>query len=625
MNEHPLPAIDPLTQTSPWAAIVTGLCLLLSLSACDPAPLPEAPATQTTTEETASTPEQCERDIDNLLDALQPDRFLITTDRDVMVNMLNTWLTQCGAAEEFFTDEQDAEQRATLLPEIVNTQASLDQFTTVDAGYLRNNLFIQQLVESTLTDERTDLERAVALFYKLVRTVELTTQAPNEIPDGPFQSLLFGRGTTEARAWIYGTMLRQLRLDTVIIRPRGLDEADERSLLLGVVIPDEGVYLFDCRLGLPLASPEDAPTSPRPLLPATLAMARENDAIFRQHDLRGGKYPLTSTLMSDIEVLAIGTSSTWAPRFGKLQSALPISLEVYDGLGGHSLQEQGLVERLTLAGEGGLWAKEDIGVWKFPDESLLKLMSMTPEQSKLLEQQAFVLRGPINVTRNPETGQYDLELPVRNLQQARISYIQGDIDSALQVYLRSRLSLPHPQTPNQAASDWSSYWAALAQYDQEDFDVSAESAEHYLKVPGLWTTAAKSLHANALANLGRFDEAVEILEKEPVRAPQHLGNQTLVRRWRRLANGESAIDPELTGAKPPADSDPADSAPTDEPTPDDEPMPLSDDPDGESPPDLHRPVATPDDLPPSDEQPDPRFEEESPADLPPADEPSENE
>ncbi|MEZ6145680.1 MAG: hypothetical protein R3B91_09750 [Planctomycetaceae bacterium] len=596
-------------------ALSAGLLLLLTVTACEKQSPQPKEKSQTVTDEFTSTPEQCERDIDNLLDALQPERYGISSGQDMTVNMLNTWLMQCGAAEDFSTAENDTELRAKLLPEAVDAQTSLDQFTIVDAGYLRNSLLVRQMVDSTLTDEqRTNLERAVALFYRLVRTVELVNETPESPPFGPLQAILFGRGTAATRAWIYGMMLRQLHLDAVVIRPREPGEGADRALLVGVVIPEEGVYLFDCALGVPLSSANDDAQSPLPQIPATLAAARENDAIFRQHDLRGLSYPLKSQQLSDIEVLAIGTSSTWAPRFGKLQSALPIPLEIYDGLTPNALQEHGLIDRLVEAGQNGLWDLKDIGIWDYPDQTLMS--TPTPEQSEMLMRQSFVLQGPIQVAVNPETGKYDVfAAPKRSLQQARIDAAQGKIDSALQVYLQARISLPHPETPNQNALDWSTYWAALAQYEMHDFGVAAESAEHYLKRPGSWGTAATSLMANALAQQGEFEKAVAILERESVRAAQHLGNQSLVRRWRRLAKGESAVDPQLTATpSAPEASDTQPESSTEEPMPKVESSP------DEASPALLENKETPTDLPQSEERPDLRFEDGPPVDLPSAEE-----
>ena len=253
--------------------------------------------------------------------------------------MLSTWLRQCGAAEDFEPSAEDEELRARLLSDETNEQIALDQFTDVDAGYVRNCLLLRQMIDSTLTDERTDIERAVALFYKVMQTVELVRDVPGAIELGPFQSMLYGRGTAQSRAWIYATMLRNLRIDVVVIRSRADENASDRSLMLGVIIPEDGVYLFDCQLGLPIASPQDDSESPFPSMPATLVEALENDAIFRQYDLRGIPYPVNAEKMSDVEILAIGTSSTWAPRFGKLQLALPVPVEVYDGLGTSSPDE----------------------------------------------------------------------------------------------------------------------------------------------------------------------------------------------------------------------------------------------------------------------------------------------
>lgn len=627
MNRPERPYHVAPTRSMLLVCSLLGLCLPLLMAGCQPDAVSpkESARSQVASEGTGSTPEQCERDIDNILDALQPDRYGISSDRDTTVNMMTTWLRQCGAAEDFEVSEADIALRAKLLTDASNEQASLDQFTDVDAGYLRNCLLLQQMVDSTLTDEKTDIERAVTLFYKVVRTVELARDVPGAIELGQFQAMLFGTGTSRSRAWIFAELMRQLRIDTVVIRPRG-DEGDSaRSLLLGVIIPEEGVYLFDCHLGLPLASPSDDPESPLPRMPATLTQARENDAIFRQYDVRGIDYPITAEKLTELEVLAVGTSSTWAPRFGKLQMALPVSVQVYDGLGTNLPEEPGLFERLENAGQDGLWESDDIRVWEYPDQTLSRLKSMTNEETQALQQLSITMQGPVQININPETGQpAGFELPKQNLQQGRIVYLQGDIETAKNVYLRSRLGIPHPQTPNQQTADWATYWAAMAQFEQGDYSVAAESTEHYLRRPGSRALAATMLRANALAHDGHFEEAVKVLEREPVRAPQYLGNQARVRRWRRLAQDESAVDPVLTA--PPAEpkSSPADpETPAQTPEePVDEPQVDSGTSDEETPAELDSPRETPDDLPASDEKPDPRFNDPSDADPQATDEES---
>ena len=233
-----------------------------------------------------------------------------------------------------------------------------------------------------------------------------------------------------------------------------------------------------------------------------------------------------------------------------------------------------------------------------------------------MQQLADIMRGPIHVAINPETGQpTGPELPERNLHQGRISHLQGDIQSAFNVYFQSRVAIRYPQTLNQQTADWAAYWVALAQYEQENYSTVVESTEQYLKTPGTWTLAAATLRANALAESGHYDEAVKILEREPVRAPQYLGNQARVRRWRRLAAGESAVDPQLTA--PPAEPETT----TEEPkAPADEPKSAEDKTAEQTPPDPETPKETPEDLPASDDKPDPRFEEEPQADPSPAEE-----
>ena len=62
-----------------------------------------------------------------------------------------------------------------------------------------------------------DLERAKNLFDWTVRNIQLEPDDPNRIPQFPWETLLFGRGTATERAWVFILLLRQLDIDAAVL------------------------------------------------------------------------------------------------------------------------------------------------------------------------------------------------------------------------------------------------------------------------------------------------------------------------------------------------------------------------------------------------------------------------
>ncbi|MGD9855692.1 MAG: hypothetical protein AB7U20_12165 [Planctomycetaceae bacterium] len=571
----------------------------LSQFACRNAPPPKAKEGNSAVTNAGASAEQCERTLVNLLDGLAPGRFGISSDRGDLVGLLNHWLEQCADSQAFSASPEDEALRAKLLSPDVHELTTRARFTDQDAAFFRNTMLVRDLVDAALLDERTDRERAVSLFYQVIETIDLRDPSAEGSILSPYETALFGWGTAADRAWLFGMMLRQLRLDAVVIRPRAADAGSVDSFLVGVIVPEEGVFLFDFQLGLPITSPAENDGLPLPRNPVTLTAAKQDDAVFRQYDLRGAVFPLNVEQLQDVEVRAIGESSTWSPRFGLVQAALSTPLELFDGLAAHSFREHGIIERLVIAGQDGLWNEEDVGIWDYPDNVYRNAQQISPQQQQQLQTQGLILEAPWSVTLEQQGEQVvpSFAPAKQNLHVARIRHLQGDYETALRVYLNARLAqqtvMDQPFELNNYASDWSAYWAALAQYDQDGFKAAADSTERYLRQPGFWNMAAKVLRAKALVQAPepQLREAANLLARELTRSPQRAGNQWLVRRWRELAKAAAQ-------------------APLAEPGPDAEPtleQPTTDE----------VPKQTPQDLPAAEKPADPRFQETTPGDLPP--------
>jgi hypothetical protein len=512
--------------------------------------------------------ETCARILESLIDGLQPERFGISVDRPVLVDTLNNWRDECRATASAGTD--DASLRERLLSPEARALLATERFTDPDAAHLRTSFLAKGFVDATLRGERTDLERAVALFYAVVRSTDLIPPGVDSVPMTPYESLLFGQGTAADRAWTFALLLRQLRLDAVILRERGAtDEAT--PWLVGVILPGEGVYLFDPRLGLPISAVEvknGEEVSPLPRTPLTLQQVREDPSSLRQYDRANDPYPWDVARLANVEVRAIGAPSTWAPRVGELQAQWPASVEVYDGLGATELRPVGLFERLVQAGAGGLWTEHDVGVWTYPETRLQAVSDLPESLQQEVQARASILQAPFTIRAfQPEEGgevQVEFEAPARNLENARLRHLLGDHESALQVYLRSRLSvkqLPNgqPVGENIFAADLASFWVALAQYDQANYRVAAETAERYLRTPGPGTRVipVMFLMALSLAEEGRRAEAAQVLRTLGPEAPQAAGFDWLIRRWGGDAPPPSTSEP----SPPPAATPDAEGAP----------------------------------------------------------------
>jgi hypothetical protein len=553
---------------------------------------------------------QCERTLMSAMEGLRPDRLGVSSETRVMVDTLNNWFTQCVDQTAAIVDQEDQELREQLLTPDGFSHSRVARFQLRDAEHVRNSLLAANIVERVTADLRTDQQRALALFYYVVRTVDLLPEDSPDLRLTPYESLVLGIGTAADRGWTYALLMRQLRLDVVMIQPRGRPETT--YWLLGAVMPGEGVLLLDPRMGLPIspASDVEPPPSPLPEQAATLREVRENEQLLRQYDRQDRKYPLTAEDLRTVDVYAIGTSSTFAPRLGRLQAAFPEAGELYDGLASNELREVGLLERLRTAGENGLWSHEQVHVWPYPQRFWLETTEQTDEQKQRLANMQAVLTGPRTIEITVSIDEQDelqlgatTQTPQRSLLQARIEQLLGNFAAAQQAYLQIRLNrvdlaqvrtyfkaaqesiaeqIENPQeaqqtylaiqqqvmqqingllqaTPemqlNALAGDMATYWAAQIHYEQQDYRLAAEDASAYVqRGGGNFIPAAIYLAKLALAQDERPQEAVALAARHSAQILPTLGDLNLTDRWRKLSEkpGDGGRPSNEPGAEQPA-------------------------------------------------------------------------
>ncbi len=215
------------------------------------------------------------------------------------------------------------------------------------------------------SDADDDLSRAHRVFDWVVRQVQLvppgTLAPPPEVLNlngqtfqaqaRPFDALLRGFATEVNPSWaersaIFIVLCRQIGLDAgliAVVSPAPAPEAGQggsppetapeskndapaeakpeptvllKSLACGVLI-DGQVYLFDCRIGLPVPGPDGQGV-------ATLEQAASDPAILARLDLPEAPYPVDSEDLSEgrVRVLLETTLGSLAPRMKLLQERL---------------------------------------------------------------------------------------------------------------------------------------------------------------------------------------------------------------------------------------------------------------------------------------------------------------
>lgn len=549
-------------------AVAAAVLLLCSVPSCRPSYSPNDRRPE-------GDPTQTEQLLDAALDMIQPERLGITAQLDVANSRLNDWLAAVEKATPLpETDAQSVAGTRALLEKARLSTDQLDRLTAEkfderDVRHIRNCLLLKRSVDSVLQgagreidqpDQDRYLDRAVQLFYYTVRNVAL--EDDEKLPLPLFRVLLFGRGTAEDRAWVFASLLRQLRIDAVILRasnarPAAGDDAagrgDERWLV-GVLLDEAGangteknVYLFDPRLGLPIPAPGDQNATVLVERPATLAQVLEDPAILERLNAGDRRYPITADDLKEPRVEVIGQTSLWAPRMRRLQISLSgrRSAIVYDPLEDSDIG-QGMLTRAAEFGQGR-WSRDDVSVWPHPESAFFGFEQREGPVAERLAELDRAFNAPVSLAPDPQAKQIKIGAPEREQFKARTAQLTGDYATAIKSYVAIQLAnsetqqLPVPadvrQMNAQAAED-AAFWIGVCHMERGDYQAAAvETFPGYMRghgQQGKWAAEAIYLAAVSLARDGKPRNAVLVLGEAPQQHPQAHGHALLIERWRNL-------------------------------------------------------------------------------------------
>ena len=569
-----------------WTA--TWLSLSLFCFGCTP---PASTKSSTTKSDAAAEQEAETRTLRNLQNAianLQPDKLGIASAPEQAIAVLNEWAKGAKRTADKSGSGWEPTRPHTLLKSLPKEwieQITLEQFVERDAAFLRDCLWAGQASKFGAGDAESDLDIVLNLFEYVVRNVDLIPSGRRNVPLGPFDVMVLGRGTAQERAWVFAELLRQRNIDSVILTPRraSRDREDEDHLLLGVLFAKD-ILLFDPALGMPLPADVAAPKSGLPRLPMTLRQAtRDPELLAAVAGDSGGRFSLTAAMLAASQVELICHTEQLSSRMRHLQLGLAgeQSAVVSDPL--EDVADQpGLWSRVARH-PAAIWSADDVAIWSFPEAMRGAAAHHTDEQTQELTRISRSLLAPqrIKLLRGDEvarTMELEFTKPERALMKLRMQHVIGHWPDAVQGYLAVQLydvepptvkdfmrvsangkdrepiaivrtldkqnlrllmmqpSHKHVRDLHLLAGDDACYWVAQCQFEQNKLRAVVDQCRVYgnQHSSGGWTSANQWLMATALAQQKKIKEAVRALKEFDEDAPSFVGSRVLTARWQRL-------------------------------------------------------------------------------------------
>ncbi|MCA9116943.1 MAG: hypothetical protein KDA79_17820 [Planctomycetaceae bacterium] len=526
---------------------------------------------------TDSETSRCNDLVGSAVDMLQPDRLGITASSDTAVDLLNSWYRSCGGnlvdLSEYMQVAEPAITQAAGRAGLEAVQS--DRFSERDVRHVRDSLLMKQAAESVIEGAESNVERIVRLFDYTCRTIALEPQDRSEVPLTPYHVLLVGRGTSRDRAWVFSALLRQLKMDSVILASSTAEAADatdaastdqnaaaENGPWLVGVLHEGQVLVFSPKLGLAVPAKDGLSEAGAVAVPATWSQLRQTPELVQQLFSDEKDKAAVADLLQQPRVLAVGSTSLWSPRMGALQTTLSgdASLVVFDGLVDSALGD-GLLNRLAGAGTG-LGESSAVSVWGWPEQQQQAFDHIT-EDDRLYQRfliREYPFRAPTRVRADQERKQLAFD-PTYTQLKTRIRQLQGDHAAAIRTYLTVRLSERfNPQLPvpaefvamhAQAAED-AYFWMAVCQLEQHLPATAIENLRLYLKKysTGRWREHSRILLATALAEEGQTADAVRQVELISEEHPQLPGLLFLAKQWQQAGADDSSPPMKATPTPP---------------------------------------------------------------------------
>jgi len=489
---------------------------------------------------------EIEDQLKSALYQLQPENLGVDARLDDAVSVLNNWWSAAKAAKLEPTGLTPPAIPAGRVPDELRPQLERESFGLEDGLHIRAAFLAKVIADRVGGQSEQELDRVCRTFEWVCRNVVLVSDDEPLPPVTVYELLMLGRGRSADRAWIFGEVLKQNRIDAVAIRAK----EGSNALLVGVLL-DGQLYLFDPQLGIPIPRGDD-PVTMEIRRPATLREVREHPDWLKSLSTRSDQpYEPTAEQLADPQIDAMTSVFGWSPRMWKLEQMLPgeslcVLYEAPDQLG----DAPSIFARIAATEMG--WESDKIGVWPYPLQRHIQFARIQGDANarNMLRASFATFSVPLALKQN-EKGDKQQLMETMGQLKTRTMQLQGRYSDAIAHYVTSRqLATTQPPDPSlgpiyQRASEDAFYWSCVCKYESGEYDSAVTSLTDYLKRyrrGGNWTGPASLLLAQCHRELHHLSEAVQSLKTSNADDAYRTTLALLAKRWGEAATEKHAAE-----------------------------------------------------------------------------------
>ncbi len=551
------------TSTLSRIGVIAIICLLTT--GCPPAK-PPRPATNSTTvtPKSKASSSLCVESFNRIVGIVQPDRLGIDGDPKNAIVLLNEWLLTCAPKTKIALDQaplKDQFLQDEFWADAIN-RLDQSQYDLKDVRHMRDAYLFRRIGSKLALQSETDLKRINGFFDYVCTNISLDPNLMQTTPHTAYESLLWGWGSPADRAWVFLAILQQMKIEGLICQfPDLTIKAYDHPYLLIAVPLENNIYLFDPFLGLPLPHGLDSTDPQSDWKQATWADFSNTQQFWKQYQSRSLKHPLETPQAENRQFLAFGTSSAWSQRMYEFESLLrgeqvcTLFSPILDVPGQTTLIAEGIQARLKK-NLSSTPLPDLNGIWTYPESMINRFDNPTPEQQANIDvrmkpffTESIIVRE--STSQNTDTqGDVHKDLSYTYSQsrqlkyfQARLAQLQQDNNESISSFVKISLKKPDSKSELEnylqfiMAQD-AGYWLGLCQYENEEYEVAANSLKRYLDkygAQGRWFQSALINYAQSLAATGNYDDAIKFAGNATANSPQLMQISYLVNFWKQKA------------------------------------------------------------------------------------------
>jgi hypothetical protein len=283
------------------------------------------------------------------------------------------------------------------------------------------------------------------------------------------------------------------------------------------------VYLFDTRLGLPIPGPAGKGV-------ATLEQVRKDDALLRNLDLEGEKYPTSAESLKNVEIGLVADPFTLSRRASQIEANLAgddrlvLTAKPSELAGRLKTHQEGSMASLIPGGT--------VRIWDFPFQTIAEQLSLgkSDRHRDALAFEPFAMRPGLwkgrtrhFQGRHEEALGDNLDRKSKETKKTSDGYLSKSVRPTAREIADSNSD--DKRRVDAMAKLSAGYWVGLMSFDDGKFAVAQSwLSRPELMAPGSpWLFGASYNLARALEALGKYEEAAALLEKD--QSPQQHGNK----------------------------------------------------------------------------------------------------